>query len=87
MHLNIKTSLRQDIAQIIYTLKGIPVSRTLTKSFEQLGFDLVDLIDLILAVEEKYGITIPDDLPLNSVTDFVSFIQTKNISATLVTKD
>ena len=72
------SSLHQNIVQLIQQQKGIRASRLLTKSFEQLGFDLVDLIDTFLAVEEKYQITIPDEVPLNSVSDFVSFIQIKN---------
>ena len=78
MHFN--SSLQQNIAQLIQQQKGIRAARLLTKSFEQLGLDLVDLIDIILVVEKKYQITIPDEVPLNSVNDFVSFIQAKKIS-------
>ena len=77
------TSLRQNIAQLIQRQKGIPTSRVLTKSFEQLNFDMIDLIDIILAVEKKFEITIPDEVPLNSVDDFVSFIQGKSTSTPL----
>jgi acyl carrier protein len=76
-----QNSLPQNIALIIQQQKGIRTSRSLTKSFEQLGIDLVDLIDIILAVEKKFQITIPDEVPLNSVYDFVSFIQGKNVPA------
>ncbi|WP_084523694.1 phosphopantetheine-binding protein [Adhaeribacter aquaticus] len=78
--------LRQDIAQIIHRQKGIPTSRILTKSFQQLGFDLVDLIDIILVIEKKFEITIPDEVTLNSVDDFVYFIQDKGTSAPLGTQ-
>ena len=78
MHPN--SSLRQDIAHLIQVHKGVSVSRLLTKSFDQIGFDLVDLIDIILAVEKEYNITIPDEVPLNSVNDFVSFMQGKMVS-------
>ena len=81
-HLNL---LPQNIAQLIHQQKGIKTSRLLTKTFDQLGFDLVDLIDIILAAEKEYQITIPDEVPLNSIADFVSFIQSKSISEPLVT--
>ncbi|GEO06263.1 hypothetical protein AAE02nite_39270 [Adhaeribacter aerolatus] len=76
-------SLRQNIAQLIQQQKGIRTSRILTQSFEQLGFDLVDLIDIILAVEHKFEVTIPDEVPLNSVDDFVSFIKGEGAAAPL----
>jgi acyl carrier protein len=78
---NHSDSLQQNIAQLIHQQKGILTTRLLTKSFDQIGFDLVDLIDIILAVEKKYQITIPDEVPLNSVADFVSFIQATRTSA------
>jgi acyl carrier protein len=80
---NHSDSLQQNIAQLIHQQKGILTTRLLTKSFDQLGFDLVDLIDIILAVEKKYQITIPDEVPLNSVADFVSFIQATRSSASI----
>jgi acyl carrier protein len=80
---NHSDSLQQNIAQLIHQQKGILTTRLLTKSFDQLGFDLVDLIDIILAVEKKYQITIPDEVPLNSVADFVSFIQATRASASI----
>ncbi|MDB5261324.1 MAG: acyl carrier protein [Adhaeribacter sp.] len=80
MAINHPSALHQNIAQLIQQIKGIGVARLLTKSFEQLGFDLVDLIDIILAVEKKYKITIPDEVPLHSVNDFVSFIQANKLA-------
>lgn len=80
MHSTNYSSIYQEVAQLIHAQKGIRISRLLTKSFEQLGLDLVDLIDIILAVEKKYKITIPDEVPLNSVNDFVCFIQGKSVS-------
>jgi acyl carrier protein len=82
---NQPNSLHQHIALLIQQQKGIRASRILTKSFDQLGFDLVDLIDIILAVEKKFNITIPDEVPLKSVNDFVSFIRAKDTSAPLLT--
>ncbi|MGV3587748.1 MAG: phosphopantetheine-binding protein [Adhaeribacter sp.] len=86
MHSNNYSAIYQEVAQLIYAQKGIRVSRLLTKSFDQLGLDLVDLIDIILAVEKKYKITIPDEVPLNSVNDFVYFILGKNVSNPVVAK-
>lgn len=42
--------------------KNIPASTiTLDSSFEELGVDSLDKINLSFAIEEDFGITIPDD--------------------------
>ncbi len=79
-------SLRQNIAKLIQQQKGIRASRILTQTFEQLNFDLVDLYEIILAVEHKFQVIIPDEVPLNSVDDFVAYINGKGASAPLVVK-
>ena len=71
--------LHQNIAHLIHQQKGIKTSRLLTKKFDQLGLDLVDLIDIILAVEKEYDIIIPDEVPLNSVADFVTYMKAISI--------
>jgi acyl carrier protein len=44
------------------------------------GLDSIDFLQLYLAVEEEYGIKIPDsDMPaLGSVTDIVNYTNAKN---------
>lgn len=41
-----------------------------------LGVDSLDLLDLIFKIEDRYGLTIRDDVPINLVTvqDVVDFI-------------
>jgi len=45
-----------------------------------MGFDLLDVVDIILEVERKYKLIIPDEVPLESIDDLVQFLQTKTIT-------
>ena len=68
-------TVKRNIAEIIHFKKGLQVARLLKDSdFSRLGFDNLDLVELILEVEKTYHVTIPDELALNSIEDFVDFI-------------
>jgi acyl carrier protein len=43
----------------------------------KLGFDTVDIVDIILEVERHFQITIPDEVPLAHVQDFVGYVATQ----------
>ena len=43
---------------------------------QELGFDTVDVVDSILEVERCFQLTIPDEVPLHTVSDFVRYVQT-----------
>jgi acyl carrier protein len=73
-------ALRRQIAALIHAQTGIATSRLLTLSFEQLNLDNWDLLHIILEVERCYQVIIPDEVPLQSLDDFVSFIQTCKVS-------
>ena len=67
-------NLKQELVQLINAKKNIAPSRLSVQNFEELGFDTIDLVDIILEVEKAYQIYIPDEVPLNKVDDFVQFI-------------
>lgn len=68
-------TIRFEILQLIGQAKRINATRLVEHAnLTQLGFDLVDLVDLILKVEKKYHVTIPDHVPLTTADDFVTFI-------------
>jgi acyl carrier protein len=75
------TALRRRMAALIHSQTGIATSRLLTLGFEQLNLDNRDLLDIILEVERCYQVIIPDEVPLQSLDDFVSFIQSQRIPA------
>jgi acyl carrier protein len=73
-------ALRRQIAALVHAQTGITPSRLLTLSFDQLGIDDRDLFDIILEVEKCYQVIIPDEVPLQSLDDFVGFIQAQRIA-------
>lgn len=49
---------------------------TLTEDsvFSQLGFDSLDRVELIMAVEEKFDISFPDDIQIETVKELIDKI-------------
>jgi acyl carrier protein len=65
------------VTRIISKNKGVRKSAILVKdNLRELGLDQLDVVDLILEVEKKYHITIPDEVPVETVTDIVRFVHT-----------
>ncbi len=68
-------AVRDYVARLISRQKGARLRNTShLNDLRKFGFDTLDLVEVILEVEKAYGITIPDELPLNSIDDFVQFI-------------
>ncbi len=51
-----------------------PAEITAASTLESLGFDSLDTVELIMAFEEEFGITIEADETLQTVGDLVSLI-------------
>ncbi|QHL88554.1 acyl carrier protein [Nibribacter ruber] len=71
-------SIAKEVVKIISKTKKVQPSRlretsNLSKEF---GFDTVDVVDIILQLEKSFKIVIPDEVPLNTVGDFVEFVST-----------
>ncbi|WP_181305190.1 acyl carrier protein [Rufibacter sp. XAAS-G3-1] len=71
-------SVTRQVVRIISKAKEIKPSRLrvsadLSKEF---GFDTVDVVDIILELEKNFKIVIPDEVPLNTVGDFVDYVST-----------
>lgn len=73
--------LFEEIKEIIYEELGVePVEITPETSFVgDLGADLPDLTDLVIALEENYVIEIPDEdaKKIKTVGDLVRYIEAK----------
>lgn len=73
----VKTNaIEKEVFRIISKTKKIKADRLqVDKRLSQdFGFDTVDLVDIILAVEKNFHITIPDEVPINTVGDFVDYV-------------
>ncbi len=63
---------------IISKTKGVHKSAILVKdNLQELGLDQLDVVNLILEVEKKYHITIPDHVPVETVTGLARFVYTQ----------
>ncbi|ARS37701.1 hypothetical protein CA264_03170 [Pontibacter actiniarum] len=72
--------MENEVIQIISTLTRVHPNRlSQVRDLTQLGLDIIDVVDIILEVEKAYGLTIPDEVPVYSVDDFVSFVYNQSI--------
>ncbi|RPD46333.1 acyl carrier protein [Hymenobacter sediminis] len=69
-------SIQQQVLRIISKRKAIKANRLRIGSrlSQELGFDTVDVVDIILELERNFHITIPDEVPLATVGDFVDYV-------------
>lgn len=69
-------AITQQVLRIISKRKHIRASRLRVSSnlSRELGFDTVDVVDIILELERNFHITIPDEVPLSTVGDFVDYV-------------
>jgi len=72
--------IRSGLAEILEEVAGVlPEDATLDKSFtDDLDVDSLSMVEIATAVEDKFGVVIPDDELANikTVGDAVSFIET-----------
>ncbi len=66
----------EKISEIIAEHKDLnPKEITLEKSLEDLGLDSLDSVELVLALEEEFDITIQTDEPIKTVAELVEMIE------------
>lgn len=72
----VPSTIEQQVLRIISKRKAIKPTRLRIGSnlSRELGFDTVDVVDIILELERSFKITIPDEVPLSTVGDFVSYV-------------
>ncbi len=71
--------IRSGLADIVNEIAGVPASDVqLNKSFtDDLDVDSLSMVEVVVAAEEKFGVSIPDDevRGLKTVGDAVTFIE------------
>lgn len=74
--LNHYNNIKGTILRIIRKKTGLKDTDLVNSNpeFKKLGLDNVDIVDMILEVEKKYHVVIPDEVPLNTPNDFVNYI-------------
>ncbi|NML65634.1 acyl carrier protein [Hymenobacter sp. RP-2-7] len=69
-------AIEQQVLRIISKrkdIKAVRLRRTASLS-RDLRFDTVDVVDIILELERNFHITVPDEVPFNTVGDFVRYV-------------
>ena len=69
-------AIQQEVVRIISKTKEVRPARIrfTSRLSRDFGFDTVDLVDIILAVEKTFKIEIPDEVPIHTVGDFVTCV-------------
>lgn len=72
-------TIEEKIKQIIVNQLGVEESSVVPKAkfIEDLGADSLDIVELVMAMEEAFGIDIPDEEAENirTVSDAVNFVK------------
>lgn len=55
--------------------RGDDVTIKADDNFTDLGFDSLDRVELVMAIEEKFGITFPDDIKIETVSELIEKIE------------
>lgn len=76
MNATTEPAVAHEVMRIIARNKHVAPHRLRprTRLHEELHFDDVDVVDVILAVEKRFHVIIPDEVPLMTVGDFVEYV-------------
>lgn len=70
-------AIQNEVVNIITSVTNINPNRLLkVRDLTRLGLDIIDVVDIILKVEKAYQLTIPDEVPVYTVDDFVNYVYT-----------
>ena len=68
----------EKLAEILADYKGIDVADIkMETSFADLGFDSLDTVDLLMSLEDEFGVEVEMDPNIKTVADVVEIIKNK----------
>lgn len=65
----------EQIKEIIKNFRGEAIELNIDDNFNDLGFDSLDRVELVMEIEEKFDITFPDDIQIDTVKELVEAIE------------
>ena len=68
----------EEIREVVCEQLGVEENEvTMETTFEDLGADSLDLIQVVIELEEKFGIQLEDAERIKSIKDAVEYVQSK----------
>ncbi len=69
--------IAKSLADLVTEVKGKPVAVTDATTFDDpaLDFDSLDKVDLLMKIEDKFGVSFGDDLTVNTVGELIEKIK------------
>ena len=65
----------EKVAKILADYKAVDVSTiSMDSSFEELGLDSLDTVEIVMSIEDEFGVTIEVNENLKTVRDLVDLI-------------
>ena len=73
---------KQEFIELIENTTGVRDVKEESNFINDLGFDSLDLIELTMALEEEFGIEIPDEdvEGLSTVASVIEYLKTRDIN-------
>ena len=68
-------NIEKILTDILTEYKGKPVDATAATTFDELDFDSLDKVDLLMQIEDKLDISFGDDLQVNTVGELIAEIK------------
>ena len=65
----------QQINEIVKEFRGEDVNLKIDDNFNELGFDSLDRVELVMELESRFDISFPDDLQIETVKELVDTIE------------
>ena len=73
-------AIEKEVIRIISKTKEIKADRLWAdRMLQDFGFDTVDVVDIILELEKNFKITIPDEVPIYKVGDFIDYVSSHKL--------
>ncbi len=68
-------AIEKEVVRIICAATRISPSQLLKiRDLTELGVEILDVVNIILRLEKTYQLTIPDEVPVYTLDDFVQYI-------------
>ena len=65
----------QQINEIVKEFRGDDIQLKMDDNFNELGFDSLDRVELVMQLETRFDISFPDDLQIETVKELVDTIE------------